>query len=97
MSRVFRHVLRSHVRLAVPEAYAFPIGALIAPQHTVDQVPQRTPKVLATREAVLIDKQDVMLEAGIEVRLQSKLDDDGVVMAIDVCVDPIKSFEKLAD
>ena len=46
---------------------------------------------------MLVDEQDVMFEAGIEVWLQSELDDNRIVMAIYVCVDPIKSLEELPD
>jgi hypothetical protein len=46
---------------------------------------------------VLIDEQYILLEAGVEVRFQPQLADDGVVMAVDVGVDTIHALEDLAD
>lgn len=43
---------------------------LITPDHTVHQISQRPIIVLPSRQPVLVDEQDVMLEAGVEVRLQ---------------------------
>jgi hypothetical protein len=46
---------------------------------------------------VLIDEQDIMLEAGVEMWLQTQVDDDWVVMAVDVGVDSVESLENLTD
>lgn len=72
-------------------------AALVAPQHAVHQVPQRTPEVLPSRKVVLIDEQDILLEAGVEVRLEAELTDDGVMVAVDVGVDAVHALEDLAD
>ena len=76
---------------------SIPNGSSIASKHVVHEVTQRTPKVLATREAMLVDEQDIVFEAGVEVRLQTELNDDRIVMAVDMRVDPIKSLEQLPD
>jgi hypothetical protein len=46
---------------------------------------------------VLIDEEHILLEAGIEVRLQAKLSDDGVVVAVDMGVDTVHALEDLAN
>ena len=46
---------------------------------------------------MLVNEENIMLEACIQVRLESKLDNNGIVMAIYVGVDPIQSLEDLAD
>ena len=46
---------------------------------------------------MLVDEQDVLLEAGVEVGLEAQLADDGVVMAVDVGVDAVHALEDLAD
>jgi hypothetical protein len=68
---------------------------LVAPQHALDQVAQRTPVVLAACEVVLIDEQHVLLKAGVEVWLQTQFPDDGVVVAVDVCIHPVHALEDL--
>lgn len=44
---------------------------------------------------MLVNEKDVVLETGVEVRLESKLDDDGIVVAVDVRIDTVKSLEDL--
>lgn len=44
---------------------------LIAPQHTVHEVSQGTPKVLSAGKVVLVNEEDILLKAGIEMWLQS--------------------------
>lgn len=68
----------------------------VAPQHAVHQVAKRAPKVFAARQIVLIDKEHILLEAGVQVWLQPKLADDGVVVAVDVGVDTVHALEDLA-
>jgi hypothetical protein len=46
---------------------------------------------------VLIDEEDVMLEAGVEVCFEAKFADNWVVVAIDVGVNTVHSLENLAD
>lgn len=46
---------------------------------------------------MLIYKQDVMLEARIQVRLEAKVDDDRVVVTVDMGVDAIHAFEDLEE
>jgi hypothetical protein len=46
---------------------------------------------------VLINEENILLEAGIEMRLQAELTNDWVVMTVDVCVDTVHPLEDLAD
>jgi hypothetical protein len=46
---------------------------------------------------MLINEEDIVLEARIQVRLEAQLDDDGVVVAVDVCVDAVQALEHVAD
>lgn len=46
---------------------------------------------------MLIDKQDVVFEASIEVRLETKVHHYRIVMAIDMSVNTVKALEDLAD
>lgn len=46
---------------------------------------------------MLINEENIMLTARIQVRLESKLNDDGIMMAVNMCVHSVKSFEDLAD
>jgi len=61
------------IRDALPYAITKPLNSmtpsLVARQHTLHQVAQRSPKVLASCQLVLVDKQNVMLEARVQVRL----------------------------
>ena len=46
---------------------------------------------------MLVDEENVVLEARVEMRLQSKLDDDRVVVAVDVSVDAVEALEHVAN
>ena len=69
----------------------------IASQHIIHQLTQGPPVVLAAGKGVLVDEEDVVLEARVEVWLEPELQDDGVVMAVDVCVDAVQPLENLSD
>jgi hypothetical protein len=69
---------------------------LVAPQHTIDQIAQRAPEILPAGKVVLVDEQDIVFETGVEVRFQSQMHDYGVVVAVDVGVHPVQSFEDLS-
>ena len=58
----------------------------IAPQHAINQVPQRTPEVFAACQAVLVYEEDIMLETRVQMRLQSELNNYRIMMTVDVCV-----------
>lgn len=45
---------------------------------------------------MLVDEEDVLLEARVEVGLEAELADDGVVVAVDVGVDAVHALEDLA-
>lgn len=81
----------------LPVNYVLARRYLITTQHAVHQVTQWAPEVLASGKIVLIDEEDVLLEARVEMGLQAKLADDGVVMAVDVGVDAVHALEDLAD
>lgn len=69
----------------------------IALQHALNKVTKWSPEILAcTRETVFINKQDVMLEAGVQMRFEAQLNDDGVVMTVDVRIDTIESLEDVS-
>lgn len=46
---------------------------------------------------MLIDEEDIVLEARIQVWLKSKVNDDGIMMAVNMGVHPVESFEHLTD
>jgi len=74
------------------------LTTLITPQHTLHQIPQRSPKVpTPISKTMLLNKKHIMLEARIQMRFQTKIDDDRVMMAIDVRINPIESLEDLED
>ena len=71
---------------------------LIAPQHTLHQISQWAPEILASaREAVLVDEQHIVFKTRVQVRFETQLDDDRVVMAVDVGVDAVEALEHVAD
>jgi hypothetical protein len=71
---------------------------LIALQHTLHEIAQRAPKVFAAiRKTMLINEQHVVLEARIQVRLQSQLNDDRVVVAVNVRVNTVEALEHVAN
>jgi hypothetical protein len=72
-------------------------NTLVALQHALNQVAQGSPVILAAGEVVLVDEEDVLLEAGVEVGLEAELADDGVVVAVNVGVDAVHALEDLAD
>jgi hypothetical protein len=46
---------------------------------------------------MLVYEQHIVLEAGVEMRLQTQLDDDRVVVAVDMCVDTVQTLEHVPD
>lgn len=74
------------------------VESLITLQHTLDQIAQWAPVVFAAAllEPMLIDEQDVMFEAGVQVRFETQMHDDLVVVTIDVRVDSVESLEQLS-
>ena len=62
---------------------------LVAPQHALNKISQWAPEILPVRQPVFIDEEDIVFEAGVQVWLKAEVDDDGVVVAVDVCVHPI--------
>lgn len=69
----------------------------VALEHAVHKISQRAPEILAAGKIVLVDEENVMLEARIEVCLESELSDDGIVMAVYVGIDTVHSLENLSD
>jgi hypothetical protein len=68
---------------------------LITLQHAIHEISQRTPEILATIQTVLIDEEDVVLEAGIEMSLESQLANNWVVVTVDVGVHTVHPLEDL--
>lgn len=46
---------------------------------------------------MLIDEQDIVLEARVQMRLEAQLNDDRVVVAVDVRIDTVQALEHVAD
>jgi hypothetical protein len=46
---------------------------------------------------MLVDEQDVVLEARVEMWFEAELDDDRVVVAVYVRIDTVKALEHVAD
>lgn len=72
-------------------------ACLITSKHAFDQFAQRTPIVLSLCQAVLINEENVVLEACVEMWLKTELHDDRVVVAVDVSVDAVETLEHLSD
>lgn len=69
----------------------------IIPKHAINQVAERTPEVFTAGKAVLIDKEDVVLKARVEVGLKTELSNDRVMMAVDMGVNSVHPLEHLSD
>jgi hypothetical protein len=48
-------------------------------------------------QLVLINEQNVVLEAGVQMGLESEVDDDWIVVAVDVGVDTVHTLKHLKD
>lgn len=72
-------------------------ASLIAAKHTLDQIAQRAPEILATRQTVFIDEKDIVFEASVQMRLESEVNYNGIVVAIDMCVHTIEPLEELLE
>lgn len=46
---------------------------------------------------MLVNKQNVLLEACVQMWLEAELTDYGVVVAVNVCVDAVHALEDLTD
>lgn len=75
------------------------LGYSITLQHTVNKITQRSPEIFPTSffQVELVHEQDVVLEACVQMWFKTKMYDNRIVMAIDMCVYSIESFEKLLD
>jgi hypothetical protein len=71
----------------------FPLSVTL--EHTVHEISQRAPKIFATSKIVLIYEQNIMLKAGIEMRLEPEFSNNWVVMAVYVGVDTVHALEDL--
>ena len=87
------HARITHRRITAPTG----LGPLITPQHAVDQVSQRAPKVLATGQTMLINEENVVLEARVQMGLEPKLYNNRVMVTVDMGVHSVESFEDLTD
>lgn len=66
-------------------------------EHAVHQIAEGTPVIPAACQAVLVNEKDVLLETGVEMGLESKLTDHGVMVAVDVSVNAVHAFEDLTN
>lgn len=71
------------------------MGTLIAAQHAINEIPERSPVIFSAGEVMLVYEQDVMLEARVEMRLESKMHNHGVVMAVDMGVYSVEALKHL--
>jgi hypothetical protein len=70
---------------------------LVALQHAIDQIAEGTPVVPTTGQVVLVDEENVLLEARVEVRLETELADYGVMVAVNVGIDAVHALEDLTN
>jgi hypothetical protein len=69
----------------------------VTPEHTVYKISQWSPEILSARKVVLINEENVMFEAGVEVSLETKLTNNGIMVTIDVGVDAVHPLENLSN
>lgn len=68
----------------------------IASQHAFHKVAERSPEILAAGQLVLVNEQDVVFEAGVEMWLKTEVYNYVVVMAVDVGVHTVQTLENLS-
>jgi hypothetical protein len=73
------------------------MNTLVGSEHALDQIHKRPIEILATCQAVFINKQHIVFETGVEMRLEAQLDDDRVMVTVDMGIDSIHSFEELTN
>ena len=72
-----------------------PSPGSFALQHAFHQITQRTPEIFATGQVMLVNKEHILLKAGIEVRLQAQFANHGVVVAVYMGVDAVHALINL--
>jgi hypothetical protein len=80
--------------------YSLPLHCpiqLIAPEHTVDEIAQRAPKVFTTCKTVFINEENIVFKAGVEMGFKAKLTNYRIVVAIYVCVHAIHTLKYLSN
>src|SRR5580700_6343058 len=75
----------------------YQIHQLVAPEHAIDKITQRTPEIFPTSQVVLVNEKNIVFETGVQMSLQTKLANDGVVVAVDVSIDTVHALEYLPD
>jgi hypothetical protein len=71
---------------------------LIVLQHALHEIAQRSPEVFApVCKTMLVNEQNVVLEACVQMWLEPQLNDDRVVVAVDVGVDTVETLEHVAN
>lgn len=68
---------------------------LVTSKHVLHQVAEWAPEVLTTGETVLINEENIVLEACVEMRLEPKMNNHRVVVAVNVSIYPIEALEEL--
>jgi hypothetical protein len=69
----------------------------VTPEHTVHKISQWSPEILSARTVVLINEENIMFEASVEVSLETKLTNNGIMVTIDVGVDAVHPLENLSN
>jgi hypothetical protein len=69
----------------------------VTPEHTVHKISQWSPEILSACKVVLINEENVMFEASVEVSLETKLTNNGIMVTIDVGVDAVHPLENLSN
>lgn len=75
----------------------FPGPPSVTPQHAIDQITERAPVIFPTGQLMFVNEQDVVLEAGVQMRLETEVHHDRVVVAVDMSVDTVQALEDLAE
>ena len=70
---------------------------LVVSQHAFNEISQGTPEVLAASKIMLVDKENIVLEAGVEMGFEAKLTNYGIVMAVYMGVNAVHTFKHLTD
>lgn len=70
---------------------------LITPQHTINQITKRPPVIFPTGQLVFINEQHVVFEAGVQVRLETEVYDNRVVVTVDMSVHTVQALEDLTN
>lgn len=69
----------------------------ITSEHTFHKIAEWSPEVFTTGKTMLVNEENIVLKAGIEMSLQPKFTNHRVVMTVYVCINPVHPLEYLTD